>query len=134
MHAELTVKEANLAGETCKLLRAKARKKLASICIDKGNIGRAIHLLEESKNMYVDLCGYETIYVASVLTSLGRAYHDIGQNDHSKRLYEESMKICAHITETEGLMFYFTSLLAQTFASLGRAYLEPGYVDTEKAL
>ena len=131
-NAELAVKEATLAGETCKHVRAKSMKKLASICIDKGNIDRAIHLFEESKNIYVDLCGYESIYVASVLTSLGRAYHDIGQNDHSKRLYEESMKICAHVTETEGLMF--TSLLAQTFASLGRAYLEPGYVDTEKAL
>ena len=114
------------------LLAAQSLKTLGQIRMDKGENDQAMELFQQSMHIYITSCGYESLHVASLLTKLGRLYHDYGQNDRAKTSYEDSIRICVHVTEREGLRS--SPLLAATFANLGRAYLEPGYIDAEKAI
>jgi tetratricopeptide (TPR) repeat protein/Cdc6-like AAA superfamily ATPase len=129
--AQAADEQAQLLPDT-PLLRGQSLETLGRIQMDKGENDKAMELFEQSKDVYLTNSEHESLPVASLLTSIGRLYHDRGRNDLAKTNYEHSFKICVHVAEKEGV--HSSPLLAAIFASLGRAYLEPNYVDAEKAI
>lgn len=129
-HAQKAVK----AARTFTSRLPRAIKLLGRICLDNGESEEAIQCFHESRKLFRNTYGRNSIHEASVMTLMARAYHDAGQNDVSQRLLQEAFTICAVASSKTAGDDFSLWVQSQTLASLGRSYLEPDFTEATKAI